>query len=510
MMKLLFGAHVAGGSVALLSMLIPLISRKGGLLHVRAGWVFVAGMTIVSITALMLSVLRFLTQPTADGRVGGVLLFYIAILTGAGVSAGIRVLRAKKRTSAHRNPWDVGVATLLTAGGILVAAYGVAISHALLISFAIIGMINGGGQLAYWLRPPRAPMHWWYEHMNQMLGACIAATTAFVVNNAGRLGLPDTSLLVWLGPATIGVPATIIWTRYYRRRFAGTRPRVGHAVRATAGAAALLVVATLAQLQAYAQALAPGTDADAFAVASVKPSMSGPQVPLPRIFPDGQLRIIGVTLRDLIRLAYPSPSGQVRVDGGPSWITASRFDVIAKTDGSRPTAAMVRRLLQERFALQARTATRDGTVFALVQARRNGQLGPSITEAPCPPASATPAVFNQSLEESMRGSESPATECSAFRIGAGPTFLAESITMARFAAILSEFPMLGNSPVIDRTGLTGTYSFELRARADNNPNPEAGPLMPVALEEQLGLKLERGTGPIDTVIVEHASPADGN
>jgi hypothetical protein len=64
-------------------------------------------------------------------------------------------------------------------------------------------------------------MHWWFEHMAQMLGACIAATTAFVVNNATRLGLPNTSLVVWLGPALIGVPATIIWTRYYRRRFSG-------------------------------------------------------------------------------------------------------------------------------------------------------------------------------------------------------------------------------------------------------------------------------------------------
>jgi hypothetical protein len=219
MMKLLLGVHVAGGAAALLSMLLPMISRKGGPTHRRAGWVFVTGMTIVSITALALAAGRFLTDPTAAGRVGGVFLFYVAILTGAGVSAGIRVLRAKRRTTAHRDPWDLGVATILTAGAILLAAYGIAIGQALLISFAIIGLINGSGQLAYWLRPPTHPMHWWFEHMGQMLGACIAATTAFAVNNATRLGLPNTSLLVWLGPALIGVPATIIWTRYYRRRF---------------------------------------------------------------------------------------------------------------------------------------------------------------------------------------------------------------------------------------------------------------------------------------------------
>ena len=218
-MKLLLGVHVAGGSAALLSMLLPMVFRKGGLTHRRAGWVFVTGMTIVSITALALAAGRFLTDPSAAGRVGGIFLFYVALLTGAGVSAGIRVLRAKRRTTAHRDPWDLGVATILTAGAILLAAYGLAIGQALLISFAIIGLINGSGQLAYWLRPPTHPMHWWFEHMAQMLGACIAATTAFVVNNATRLGLPNTSLLVWFGPALIGVPATIIWTRYYRQRF---------------------------------------------------------------------------------------------------------------------------------------------------------------------------------------------------------------------------------------------------------------------------------------------------
>jgi uncharacterized membrane protein len=219
MMKVLLGVHIAGGATALLSMVLPLLSRKGGPLHRRAGWVFVAGMTTVSITALFLAAQQFLAGPSEGARAGGAFLLYIAVLTGAGVSAGVRVLRAKQRTTRHRGKWDLGVATLLTAGAILLAAYGIAISQALLISFAIIGAINGGGQLAYWLRPPSAPMHWWYEHMNQMLGACIAATTAFLVNNAGRIGLPNTSLLVWLGPAMVGVPAATIWTRYYRRRF---------------------------------------------------------------------------------------------------------------------------------------------------------------------------------------------------------------------------------------------------------------------------------------------------
>jgi hypothetical protein len=71
-------------------------------------------------------------------------------------------------------------------------------------------------------------MHWWFEHMSSMLGACIAATTAFSVVNANNLGLQTFSLIVWLAPSVVGVPAIAIWTRYYRRKFEpisdGVRP----------------------------------------------------------------------------------------------------------------------------------------------------------------------------------------------------------------------------------------------------------------------------------------------
>ena len=42
MLKTLLAIHVAGGSIALASMLIPLFTRKGGSMHRKAGWVFVA------------------------------------------------------------------------------------------------------------------------------------------------------------------------------------------------------------------------------------------------------------------------------------------------------------------------------------------------------------------------------------------------------------------------------------------------------------------------------------
>src|SRR4051812_33873031 len=150
--------HIAAGATALLSMIVPLVSRKGGRAHRRAGWVFVAGMTIVSATALVISSARFLSDARPEAEAGAVFLFYVAILTAAGVSSGIRVLRFKRRQTAHTSAWDLGVAAVLTAAGLAVAVYGLVMRVPLFVLLAAAGVANGAGQMRYWLRPPGSPM----------------------------------------------------------------------------------------------------------------------------------------------------------------------------------------------------------------------------------------------------------------------------------------------------------------------------------------------------------------
>jgi hypothetical protein len=220
MLKILLYLHIAGGSAALLSMFIPLATRKGGRTHRRFGWVFVGGMTLVSITALALSAARYLLDPRPEAKAFALFLFYVAILTGNAVSVGVRVLRLKDRTGVHMHPWDVGLSALLTLTSIAMAIYGIASSRALFTAFSVIGLVAGAQGLCYWLRPPAERMHWWFRHMSAMLGACIAATTAFLVTNAATMGFSRSALIVWLAPSIIGTPATAIWTAYYRRRFA--------------------------------------------------------------------------------------------------------------------------------------------------------------------------------------------------------------------------------------------------------------------------------------------------
>jgi uncharacterized membrane protein len=224
MMQPLLAVHVAAGSIALASMAIPMVAPKGGRIHRRAGWVFVASMAVVSVTALLMSAGRIMFDPRPDAKEFGGFLLVVALLTGAAVSAGVRVLRFKNRTAARIHWWDTGLPLVLGATSLALAVYGLTHHQTLFVAFGGLGLLNAAGSLRYWLQAPAAPMHWWFQHMNGMLAGCIAATTAFLVIGGGRLGIWP--LVAWLAPAAVGAPAIALWTQYYKRRFAPVKAQV--------------------------------------------------------------------------------------------------------------------------------------------------------------------------------------------------------------------------------------------------------------------------------------------
>jgi uncharacterized membrane protein len=225
MTTLLLDIHIAAGTAALLAMILPLVSRKGGTLHRRAGWVFSAGMGTVCLTALLLSTFRLATDGTWAGRNFSLLLIYVAILTSTSLWAGLLVLRARHRTG--RGTWgDAAHAVLLAVAGTFAFLYGALTRQPLFLVFGAIGALNGIGGISYWRRAPR-PMDWWLAHMANMLGACVTAVTAFFLAGARHIGLPGDSIALWLGPTIVGAPLIALWVRYYARRFSigRTSPR---------------------------------------------------------------------------------------------------------------------------------------------------------------------------------------------------------------------------------------------------------------------------------------------
>jgi uncharacterized membrane protein len=76
--------HIMGGFTALLTFWIPVVTKKGGTLHVRSGWVYVIGMVIVAITAVYMVIYRIIDPTTSPVLVSfSLFLLYISILSSS-------------------------------------------------------------------------------------------------------------------------------------------------------------------------------------------------------------------------------------------------------------------------------------------------------------------------------------------------------------------------------------------------------------------------------------------
>ena len=261
----------------------------------------------------------------------------------------------------------------------------------------------------------------------------------------------------------------------------------------------IATVCVVALLAGRAAAQDPST----FTVASVKPSpdATGPSAMLPLILPQpGRLTARNATLRALVRAAYAVEDFQV--EGGPSWAASQRFEIVATAaPGVSGTDMwpMLRTLLEDRFGLKARIVRRDMSAFSLVRARGDGALGPDLkrSSADCSaPRGCGVAPFGRNGGFAMR---------------------ATGQSLAVLTRLVSQ--ALGE-PVLDRTGLDGLYDFELAFdTSDLAPRaaqsgllppgvaaaPSDNPPLATALQEQLGLKLERQRASIEVVVIEAAT-----
>lgn len=214
--------HIIAGFTALLVFWIPIVTKKGGKVHKRIGWVYVTAMGVVAVSALFIGIWRigFDPEQTAESVAFAWFLIFVAILSSATAWYGIRVLRYKNRKARHRQLADLLFPALMLLSGIAISLYGASIGFPLITWFPLIGIILGATQLLYWLRPPAQKMHWWFEHIGGMLGCCIATITAFTVFGAPRLlNVQSVHPLIWFMPAIVLVPVIIGYSAYYRKKF---------------------------------------------------------------------------------------------------------------------------------------------------------------------------------------------------------------------------------------------------------------------------------------------------
>ena len=278
---------------------------------------------------------------------------------------------------------------------------------------------------------------------------------------------------------------------------------------ANLGAAKKAVLATVGAVVLVAPILAQSVPLPSFEVASVKPTSAGP--PTVGVFggaglrftPGGAFEANNATLGSIIRLAYGLRDFQTV--GAPEWVDTDRFDIQARgPQGAAETEAPARlqSLLAQRFALKVHRETRNGQMYALVLARADRSLGPRL---------------RQSQVESPGGLGGGGGQCTPPGPPAPFNMRLCGVTMARLVELY--LPMYAGRRVVDRTGLTG--GFDLALYFDNRPIPGVGlagglRILPgaepppadavsifTALEEQLGLKLEAETGPVEVLVIDH-------
>ena len=236
-----------------------------------------------------------------------------------------------------------------------------------------------------------------------------------------------------------------------------------------------------------------------FEVATIK--LAPPDAAANRVVQGGPGRIsFQMTLRNLIYYAYGSGlSTALRVSGGPDWINKTSYDVEGLAPGAatqRQFRAMLRALLEERFALKTHTETQSIDVYALVLARSDGKLGPKVEAWDGTCGGRTPS-----------GEDDPKTpRCTAvFR---PPGMFLEGVTMFAVAEMLSVQRQALGRIVEDRTGLTGRYKMELEFQF-TPLNPD-GPSIFTAVREQWRLKLEPAKGSLEVLVVDSAQPPTEN
>ena len=235
----------------------------------------------------------------------------------------------------------------------------------------------------------------------------------------------------------------------------------------------------------YAQS--PLTEPPAFEVASIR-QHAGPITVSGVDISGSRVTASALTVSDLISYAFSLKGYQLT--GLTDWMQSDRYDIIARAGSpGSPTNEQVRRMMQtllaERFRLKVHGETREVPVYALVVGKNGSRLKEN-------PAGSGVVRFN--------------------RKGRDVELVFNGTPIDRLVSQLPRMPGI-DRPVVDKTGLTGKYDFNLTLtdfqlslnNVEQRGIPAAdsdGASVFTALQDQLGLRLESQKAPVEFVAID--------
>jgi uncharacterized protein (TIGR03435 family) len=313
-----------------------------------------------------------------------------------------------------------------------------------------------------------------------------------------------------------------------RDTFAIQRTRMPNPARFLAVVAIAFIFAFA--LQTRAQSQPPTEKKPSFDVASVKPNKTdGPanlNIPLlGDIYTPtgGVFSGTNIRLATYIYFAYDLTGNQLQhlIPQLPNWVVTDRFDIEARAEGDPPKSQirlMVQSLLEDRFKLVAHYDTEQLPVFAaaLSKAGKTGpQLQPHSNATPCSTVPPSPAAPGSAPAKATIAGGLPIVCGGIVGLAEGPggrmRVGGRNLPIGMIVAALAQMGNL-DRPVVDQTGLTGTFDFTFEWTPQHNgiPQPDAvvppddsGPTFMDDLRLQLGLKLDSQKGPVKFLVVDH-------
>jgi uncharacterized protein (TIGR03435 family) len=249
-----------------------------------------------------------------------------------------------------------------------------------------------------------------------------------------------------------------------------------------------------------AQQQTDGKEPLVFEVASIKPTPPDTRGGIVHPVEGRGYEAIGVPLDAIITVAYTVTPRQI--SGEPDWVKTERWNIEAKAERRGTTDelhAALARLLENRFQLKVRHEKRELPCYILTVDKKGQKM-----------ALHDPAdIVHEPILGRFEKGELHQT--------------GQNVAMDYFAFFLSRGLDLN---VIDRTGLTNRYDVDFHylpelpnggrgqdggpAMVNGEPVALDGPNLFTALREQLGLRLEKGKGPVDFLVVEHVEKPSEN
>lgn len=229
-----------------------------------------------------------------------------------------------------------------------------------------------------------------------------------------------------------------------------------------------------------------------FEVATIKPNASGGFGI--NLIQGSHYAARNVSLDDLVKFAYQLHATQVI--GLPDWAGQDRYDVAAvmQPEG-RPSMnqvrTMLKKLLADRFKLAFHDETRVLPIFVMTIAKSGPKMRPSD------------GVISGDSEHEVPG---------------GVQFVFKGVTAKAYADFLQQ--VVVDRPVVDHTGLTGKFDFDVTFLPDETmfggrvqmppDTSNSAPSLFTALQDQLGLRLIPDKSVTNVLVIDHAEKPSEN